>query len=111
MEKYLMDICRNWGDLKCYDDVSKWRYAKKLKPGEEIPIRPVGLKQRKLDEICMNCESREFNIQERECPACGGTTLKQVDVYDFSNEIEPKEEILSIKCKDCDTPLRLISSS
>lgn len=54
--EYLMHYCKNWGKKGCHPDVSKHRHAKEIKPGEEIPIWPVGKEQEKLDEICKTCE-------------------------------------------------------
>ena len=73
--KSLMHYCFNWGDEGCHPDVSKHKYPKKLKEGEEIPVWPVGEELEKLDGICKECEYRFFEIETNECPVCGNTAL------------------------------------
>lgn len=56
MEKYFMHYCKNWGSEDCHPNVSKVKYPKEIDSGEEIPTWPYGKEQRKLDEICEECE-------------------------------------------------------
>ena len=46
--KSLMHYCINWGEEGCHPDVSKHKYPKEIKDGEEIPLWPVGKELEKL---------------------------------------------------------------
>jgi len=52
--------CKNWGNENCNPEVGKHRNPKELKPGEGIPLWPVGEEQKRLDVICKICEFFEL---------------------------------------------------
>jgi len=108
--KYLMHYCINWAEEGCHPDVSKYKYAKELKPGEEIPIWPVGEEQKKLDEICEKCESRFFEIEENKCLVCGNTKLLSHPIPPkiwppTSIKVNGRAEQFFYKCEKCRTNL------
>lgn len=107
MEESLMDDCKNWGSIECNNEVGKWKYSKKLKPGENMPIRPVAFELKRLDEICAKCEAREFIIQEKICPICRGTTCLEINGPIISVENIKKNETIYLICENCITRLLL----
>jgi hypothetical protein len=97
--KDLKVLCKNWGDIDCHPNVSKWRYAKPLKEGEAIPIMPVGEEQKRLDAICEKCESRFFIMDEERCPVCDSIDVERTG---GSHNMPGMATAYGFKCNDCE---------
>ena len=71
MERYLMDLCLNYGKDFCNDEVrSARRMSGPDEPGDPSERFPRGKKQARLDEICESCPSGFFEIEGQEAPTC-----------------------------------------
>lgn len=64
----LMRICRISGAPECNPEVSKQINQQETGLGQTAHMWPNGDGQRRLDEICMTCEHRVFEIETSECP-------------------------------------------
>jgi hypothetical protein len=100
----LMYSCLNWGDVDCHPDVSIFKYPKKLKNGENIPVWPIGAEQKKLDYFCKSCELRFFEIEKKECPICGCFEFVEKSGIEITIEGDKEFENFYIKCIQCKTP-------
>ena len=100
-----MHFCRNWGDPECDPEVAKYKNPKELKNGEDIPLWPEGEELVRLNHICLGCEVRFFEIEERVCPVCGGTDFTEVRGFIIQDE-KDREKFLNfyLKCRQCETP-------
>lgn len=47
MEEGLMFDCINWGTDNCHQEIAKWKFAKNVGEGEDVPIWPSGEEQKK----------------------------------------------------------------
>ena len=103
--KGLMHICRNWGNNECHSEVGKWRYAKRLEGGEDIPIMSIGEGLERIDEICKQCETRFFETDTKRCPVCDGEDFLEVNGFEIRDEMDEKEfKNFYLKCNLCNTP-------
>jgi len=99
-----MYLCRNRRGQECNDEVIQVLSSKEIKEGEPIPIWPVGEKLIKYDDICKNCESRLFEIEEKECPVCGATDFNEIEgIKLHDNEDKKVFENSYLKFKLCET--------
>lgn len=56
MPRYLMHLCKNWGEKDCHSDVKTHFLAKQIGEGDPTPIWPSDEEQKRLDQICKDCE-------------------------------------------------------
>lgn len=85
MEKTLID--------KNEQDEDKWSYS------------DIG---RDLDEICRQCESHFFWIEEKKCPICDSGQFKEVKGFEyFKDGVKIREDSI-VECRECGTLSRLI---
>lgn len=47
MEEGLMFDCINWGTDNCHQEIAKWKFAKNVGEGEDVPIWSSGEEQKK----------------------------------------------------------------
>ncbi len=63
---------------------------------------------RDLDEICRQCESHFFWIEEKVCPICDSRQFKDVKGFEFyKDDIKIREDSF-VECRECGTFSRLI---
>ncbi len=99
-----MFYCKLWGTENCSPDISHLKFAKEIKPGEKIPLWPVGEKLCKLDGICEKCESRLLEIEKKKCLICENKDIHWLG----SKKIEYQFGFIEgyiYKCDQCNTEL------
>jgi hypothetical protein len=110
--KNLMLKCRNLEKEGCHPNVIEYKKRmdkteinNKEKPGDNRSFSDaVG----DLDEICRQCESRFFWIEEKVCPVCDGRQFKEVKGFDFyKDDIKVREDSF-VECTECGTFSRFI---
>lgn len=104
----LMHFCRNWGDHRCHSDVDKWSRAREIKPGEEIPIWPVGPELKILDEICKKCKSHLFIMDEEKCPFCDSVDVESTG---GSHDAPGWARAYGFRCNNCKEKFWISESS
>ncbi len=63
---------------------------------------------RDIDEICRQCESHFFWIEEKVCPICDSRQFKEVKGFEFyKDDIKIREDSF-VECRECRTFSRLI---
>lgn len=96
--------CKLWGTEKCSPDIRHLKFFKEKKPGEKIPLWPVGEELRKLDQICKKCEFRLFEIKEKKCLLCGNKDIQ----WERAKKIEYQFGFIEgnfYRCDKCNTEL------
>ena len=99
-----MFYCKYWGTDDCSPDIRHHKFAKEIKPGDDIPVWPVGEELKKLDEVCRECDFRLFEIEEERCLVCRNRDLKWLR----SKKIEYQFGFIEgnfYKCDHCNTKL------
>ncbi len=104
--------CKNLEREGCHPKVIEYKKRmekaksdNKGQPGDnESFIDVVG----DLDEICRQCESHFFWIEEKECPICEGHQFKKAKGFDFYKDKIKIREDSFIECRKCGTVSRLI---
>lgn len=96
--------------MDCHTDVSVHKHLRKLKNGEDIPLRQIGDALRELDDICKNCELRFFEIKKRECSVCEGQEFTERTGLEIQGDGPNKYENSYLKCNTCETPSILLKS-
>lgn len=110
--KNLMLKCRNLEKEGCHPNVieyKKWMDNNKIdnkeKPGDSCSFSDA---LRDLDEICRQCESHFFWIEEKVCPVCDSRQFKEVKGFDFyKDDIKVREDSF-VECTECGTFSRFI---
>ncbi len=61
-----------------------------------------------LDEICRQCESHLFWIEEKVCPVCGSREFNEVKGFEYYKDNNKIREDSFVECRECRTFSRLI---
>jgi ribosomal protein L37E len=110
--KNLMLKCRNLKKKGCHPNVieykkrmDKTKIDNKGNLGENCSFSDS---VENLDEICRQCESHFFWIEEKVCPVCDSRQFKEVKGFDFyKGGIKVREDSF-VECRECGTLARFI---
>lgn len=110
--KNLMLKCRNLKKEGCHPKVigykkrmDRAKLDKKVRQEENRSSSDV---LQELDEICRQCESRFFWIEEKVCPICDGRQFKEVKGFEYyKDDVKIREDSI-VECRECRTLSRLI---
>ena len=100
--KYLHAYCESFQEEHCDKEIIDAFMPKKIKPGEEIPLWPIGPELERLNQICMNCEHANLFIENRDCPICGSNNLEVPLLKAISYGTKtPSRTVYIYKCLGC----------
>lgn len=100
----LMHFCLNWGNSGCDDNVSKFARWSEVGGNKEIALWPYGAELIQYDDICINCDRRQFEIYDNRCMLCESEELQFLG----SGRIEHKpstENVFLYRCNNYDSNL------
>jgi len=88
-----MNICRNFGNERCYIEINTPTPGHHSKTEGELPIGP---EKKELNKICRNCKI----FYPKKCPNCMSTDIKE---HITKVKFKGKETITnsSFICKNC----------
>ncbi len=100
--KYLHTYCESFQSEHCNKEIMDAFMPKKINPGEEIPLWPIGEELERLNQICMNCEHANLFIENRECPVCRCNNLEVPILKAISYGTKtPSRTVYIYKCHEC----------
>jgi hypothetical protein len=102
--KGLMRYCVNWGISGCSNRVSQFARWSEACWDEEIASFPYGNEWIEYDEICRNCNLRQFELVDNRCILCESEN-KQFIGSGRNRKNSNAEDVFYYVCSNCNSRL------
>jgi hypothetical protein len=102
--KGLMRYCVNWGNSGCSNKVSQFARWSEACWDKEIALLPCGNEWIEYDEICRDCNLRQFELIDNRCILCESEN-KQFLGSGRNRKNLNSEDVFYYVCNNCNSIL------